>query len=134
MQNRGGIVAGIYAPQRVGNHRLSEIALGVALGDSCVDGRRKTAADKTDILTDFCKYKRHTGILTYGDIKFLCGAEIIAQAAHYILWHAVRFIFGAVFYKLGKVVRQKFIGFYARVAYSLGYEGYIYLTHRVYPP
>ena len=134
MQNCGGIVAGIYAPQRIGNHRLSEIALGVALGDSCVDGRRKTAADKTDILTDFCEYNRHTGILAYGDIQFLCGAEIIAQAAHYILWHAVRFIFGAVFYKLGKVVRQKFIGFYARAAYSLGYEGYIYLTHRVYPP
>jgi|GEM_PF-97021 len=89
---------------------------------------------KTDILTDFCEYNRHTGILTYGDIKFLCGAEIIAQAAHYILWHAVRFIFGAVFYKLGKVVRQKFIGFYTRAAYSLGYEGDIYLTHRVYPP
>lgn len=55
MHNRGGVVAGIDAPERIGNDRLPEIALGVALCDSGVDGIFKAAADKVDILTDFAK-------------------------------------------------------------------------------
>lgn len=55
MQNSRGVVAGIDAPERIGNDRLPEIALGVALCDSGVDGVFKAAADKVDILTDFAK-------------------------------------------------------------------------------
>lgn len=55
MQNSRGVVAGIDAPERIGNDRLPEIALGVAFCDSGVDGVFKAAADKVDILTDFAK-------------------------------------------------------------------------------
>ena len=134
MQNRGGVVAGIDAPERIGNDRFSEIALGVALCDSGVDGVFKAAADKVDILTDFCKDNGHTGVLADWDIQLLCSAEIIAQAAHYIFGHIVGFCIGALFDKRCEVIGQNFVGADARAADRFGYETDIYLTHLAFPP
>ena len=134
MQNSRGVVAGIDASERIGNDRLPEIALGVALCDSGVDGVFKAAADKVDILTDFCKDNSHSGVLTDGDIQFLCGAEIIAQAAHYIFGHIVGFCIGALFDKRCEIIGQNFVGADARAADRFGYETDIYLTHWAFPP
>lgn len=76
----------------------------------------------------------HSGVLTDRDIQLLCGAEIIAQAAHYIFGHIVGFCIGALFDKLCEVIGQNFVGADARAADRFGYEADIYLTHWAFPP
>ena len=68
VQHGGGVVTGIHPVQRVGHHRLAEIALGVAPAHPFVH-RLGQVAVNMDLLAHLQKDAGHAGVLADGDIS-----------------------------------------------------------------
>ncbi len=73
----GRVVLGVDAHKRVTHHGFAQKSLGVALCRAAVDRFFKITADNVYILPDFKEKHRHTRVLTYRNIQFLCRIQIV---------------------------------------------------------
>ena len=74
----GGVVAGVAPAQRVGHDALAQVAIGVAPAHALVDGGFKAAVN-VHIGAQLHEHAGHAGVLTEGQVFFLCGAKVRPQ-------------------------------------------------------
>ena len=75
---RRGVIAGVAPAQRVGHDALAQVAIGVAPAHALVDGGFKAAVN-VHIGAQLHEHAGHAGILTDGQVLFLCSTKVRPQ-------------------------------------------------------
>ena len=73
-----GVVAGVAPAQRVGHDALAQVAVRIAPAHALVDGGFKAAVN-VHIRAQLHEHAGHAGVLTDGQVFFLCGAKVRPQ-------------------------------------------------------
>ena len=115
----GGIIAGIYAIQRVAHHALAQIAVGIALTHALVNGLLQIAV-YIDLLTHIDKYTGEAGVLADRHIVRIRDIVIFNDLIQNPLRHGEGFVGMAVGDAFFDVGRQVAVGFDAHSAHRFG--------------
>ena len=86
---RGGVVIGVHAAQRVGDHALAQIALYIAVGNTRVY-RTVQVARYVYVLPNLKEHAGHASVLADRKSALFRRAHIIAQHAESVLGHRPR--------------------------------------------
>ena len=125
VNNGRRVVLGVDTSERIADNRTAKIAVYITVMNALVYGFVKAAANEVNVLTDFKKNNRHSGVLTDRNIKLLCRIKIGFDIAENAFGKSVLFTFAAIDYCFGKIIGQKLVRLDAKLRDCLAYFIYI---------
>ena len=133
MDNCGGVVACVFALERVADDAQTEPAVDIALCDACVYRVLKTAADNMYVLPDLGEDDRHARVLTYRHAQLVGAVEVAYDVPEDALADGA--LLGALsfFYAFAHSAGEVKIGFRAELCNGGGYFFGINFAHDIIP-